>query len=541
MVLWFGFTDGSFRSRGATNARPSTTESAPSSHFAARAASHTARIHQARQYTPSPLSISQTSAKTSTPLSDAVVPSLPTHLASSPTSPTFRRTLVPMKSEPSLRSVPPRSSAQERETPLPSAKPDAPASTRIQHSSSNPAINCAPPSIQISHSESQVLSTRTASEKEPSFSRQLSTGSLRRKPSMDVESSSYGGSRTSAPAPASSVPLRRSGSLRSKISLSALRAKSLRDDDGLHEGDTVQVKDTDFELVRPNPARPRVSEDSSANSKSEGSEGRPSYLRIDSPAASTVSGGASDTRSPISPSAMSLPPTTAAQMATNTGAVEAHRARELKWLSVMSSTPSSHARKSKKIRKLLQDGVPASVRYQVWAHLTDSRAKRIEGLYVQLGHREKVPAFGEIQRDAHLCFPTDARLSQPNGPLVSLLQAYLTMVPDIQYYRGGLYFVFVLIDAEGLTPVRRPSQAWCSSLVIFSFSLRRRTPFGSSYLLWTHIFGRTSLRMQSNLMSTRRCLPRLWKRSTPRSRRSYSPIWPLPPFAFADRGECLLA
>lgn len=447
-----------------------------------------------------------------------------------------------MKSEPSLRSAPPRSSAQERETPLQSsAKPDAAASSRIQHSSSNSAINGTPPSIQISHSESQVLSTRTASGKEPPFSRQLSTGSLRRKPSMDVESSNYGGSRASASASASSAPLRRSGSLRSKISLSALRARSLRDDDGLHEGDTVQVKDTDFELVRPNPARPRVSEDSSANSKSEGSEGRPPFLRIDSPAASTTSGGASDTRSPISPSAMSLPPTTAAQMGTSAGAVEAHRARELKWLSVMSSTPSSHARKSKKIRKLLQDGVPASVRYQVWAHLTDSRAKRIEGLYVQLGHREKVPAFAEIQRDAHLCFPTDTKLSQPNGPLVSLLQAYLTMVPDIQYYKGGLHIVFVLIDVEGLTPVRRPSQAWRSLLAIFSFSLRRRTPFGSSYLLWTRIFGRTSLPMQFNLTSTRRCLPRLWKRSTPRSRRSYSPIWLLPPFAFADRGECFQA
>jgi TBC1 domain family member 10 len=409
--------------------------------MAFRAATHTSRIHQARQYTPSPLYVSQSPAKASTTPSGASVRPPPAHLASSPTSPTFRRTLVPMKSEPSLRTIPPRSSAQERETlPQSSVKPDAVASSRLHPSSSNVAINGVPPSIQISHSESQVLSIRTAPGSEAPFSRQLSASSLSRKPSStDTESSSHGDSRTSASASAPSAPLGRSGSLRSKISLSALRAKSLRDDDGLHEGDTVQVKDTDFELIRPNPARLRVSEDSSANSKSEGSEGRPSFLRVDSPAASTTSGGASDTRSPISPSAMWLPPMTAAETATSAGTVEAHRARELKWLSAMSSTPSSHARKSKKIRKLLQDGVPASVRYQVWAHLTDSRAKRIKGLYAQLGDREKVPAFAEIQRDAQLCFTNDSRLSQPNGPLVSLLQAYLTMVPDIQYCKGDVY------------------------------------------------------------------------------------------------------
>jgi hypothetical protein len=406
--------------------------------MATRAAAHTARIHQARQYTPSPLSTSQTSAKTSTSPSGASVPPPPAHLVASPTSPTFRRTLVPMKSEPSLRAGPPRPSAQERETPpQPSAKPDAPPLSRVRRSSSNAAINGAP-SIQISHSDSQVLLTRNASGNEPPFSRKLSAGSLPHKPSMDIESS-----RASTSASAPSAPLGRTGSLRSKISLSALRAKSLRDDDGLHEGDTVQVKDTDFELVRP--TRARVSEDLSINTKGSGSEGRPSFLRVDSPAASTTSGGTSDTRSPVSPSAMSLPPMTAVQMATSTGAVEAHRARELKWLSVMSSTPSSHARKSKKIRKLLQDGVPASVRYQVWAHLTDSRAKRIEGLYAQLGDREKVPAFTEIQRDAHLCFSGDARLSQPNGPLVSLLQAYLTMVPDVQYCKGGVYLSLCLL------------------------------------------------------------------------------------------------
>jgi len=401
--------------------------------MAARAAAHTARIHQARQYTPSPLSLSrtQTSTKPTTSPSDASVSSSQANANSSPASPTLRRTLVPMKSEPSLRAGPSKSSQERGAPPQSSAKPDVSASSRV------PRSVATPPSIQISLSESQVLSNRAVPGNRAPFSRQLSAGSLPRKTSTEIEPSSSSDSRVPASAPSSSAPLGRSGSLRSKISLSALRAKSLRDDDVLHEGDTVQVKDTDFELVRPNTTRPRVSEDSTANSKSSGSEGRPSFLRVESPATSTTSGGASDTRSPVSPSAMSLPPMTATQTITSSSAVEAHRARELKWISAMSSTPPSQARRSKKIRKLLQEGVPASVRYQVWAHLTDSRAKRIEGLYAQFGDRERVPAFAEIQRDAHLCFPGDARLSQPNGPLVTLLQAYLTMVPDIQYCKGG--------------------------------------------------------------------------------------------------------
>ena len=305
----------------------------------------------------------------------------------------------------------------------------------------------APPSIRISVSENPTLSSRTARGNEASFLRsrpRLSSDSLRHNSSMDVEGSSsrHADYRTQVSLPSSTSapsapPLGRSGSLRSKISLSALRARSARDDDGLHEADTVQVKDTDFELIRPNVSRPRVSEDSAINGKSSGSEGRPSFLRIDSPAMSMTSGGGSpDTRSPVSPSGMSIPPVAGPAVGSVGAAVEAHRARELKWISVMSTTSPSQARKNKKIRKLLQEGVPASVRYQVWAHLTDSKARRIEGFYAQLGEREKVPAFAEIQRDAQVCFEGDSRLSLPNGPLVSVLQAYLTMVPDIQYCKG---------------------------------------------------------------------------------------------------------
>jgi hypothetical protein len=158
-----------------------------------------------------------------------------------------------------------------------------------------------------------------------------------------------------------------------------------------------------------------------------------------------TSGGASDTRSPVSPSGMSLPPVGATPTAASVGAVKVHRARELKWISAMSSTPSSHARKSKKIRELLQEGVPASVRYQVWAHLTDSRAKRIEGLYIQLGEREKVPAFAEIQRDAQLFFSQRCETvatERPPGLALAIISDNGPGRPILQWW---FFFSFVRV------------------------------------------------------------------------------------------------
>ncbi|KAI9567838.1 RabGAP TBC [Boletus coccyginus] len=116
--------------------------------------------------------------------------------------------------------------------------------------------------------------------------------------------------------------------------------------------------------------------------------------------------------------------------------IDAHRQRELKWMGIFPTIPPSQARKNKKVRKLLQEGVPSSVRYLVWCHLTDSKARALPGVYAKLGKRPRVPAFAEIEKDAAEGFPDQPQLHTAQGPLVSLLQAYLSMVPDIQYSNG---------------------------------------------------------------------------------------------------------
>lgn len=126
-------------------------------------------------------------------------------------------------------------------------------------------------------------------------------------------------------------------------------------------------------------------------------------------------------------------------------------------MTLMSTSPPAQARKSKKVRKLLLEGVPSSVRYLVWIHLTDGKARCVPGVYSQLCSRGGVPASGEIQKDMGSRFFQDQpHLQGTQGPVLSLLQAYFNMVPDIQYSRGMfplpvLYVVKLTLFPPGLT------------------------------------------------------------------------------------------
>ncbi|KAF9554277.1 hypothetical protein CPC08DRAFT_672333 [Agrocybe pediades] len=244
----------------------------------------------------------------------------------------------------------------------------------------------------------------------------------------------------------------------------------------------LQVQDMAFELVRPNlsyfqAGAARTSEDSgvlpfggkgSMDVYSRGSldvrggpgaaagdkAGERMQERPESPAMSVLSGSGaqsrfSEQRSPVAESAsVSWPPsrvgtdTENLSSTSNTGTIEAHRNRELKWMSLLQSSPASQARKSKKVRKLLVEGVPNSVRYLVWSHLTDGKARFVEGVYKQLVVRSKSGGVGgghdkeEMQRDIRELFADQPHLQGTQGPVVGLLQAYLSMVPDVRYSKG---------------------------------------------------------------------------------------------------------
>ncbi|KAJ7043133.1 rab-GTPase-TBC domain-containing protein [Mycena alexandri] len=131
--------------------------------------------------------------------------------------------------------------------------------------------------------------------------------------------------------------------------------------------------------------------------------------------------------------------------------MDAHRQRELKWVSLMGAVPPAQARKNKKVKKLLMDGsVPSSVRFLVWSYLTDGKAKAIPGVYVQLGKRPRGPALAGVERDIQRSSPDHPHMQSNRASLLSVLHAYLSMVPDIEYSIGRSSSSF-LFSPLGLT------------------------------------------------------------------------------------------
>ncbi|KAG5650627.1 hypothetical protein H0H81_011552 [Sphagnurus paluster] len=282
------------------------------------------------------------------------------------------------------------------------------------------------------------------------------------RPSIDSDATSIRSARSNLISP---QPFGRHNSLRSKLSLPNLRRNLSRQDDPPNntpesptvDGDTLQVKDMDFELVRPNIAQfqaARTSQDSGVMGRDGSVDARQDtkFLRPDSPAGSlapprspTV---ASSDHSPAassvwaatqpkpSPSPQPSPLPQQGRPLESESSMDAHRQRELKWMSVINSVAPAQARKSKKVKKLLFDGVPSSVRYLVWSHLTDGKARVVHGVYTQLMCRGRVPALAGVEKDVQRCFADQPQLQSTQGPVVSLLQAYFSMVPDVQYTTG---------------------------------------------------------------------------------------------------------
>jgi hypothetical protein len=117
-------------------------------------------------------------------------------------------------------------------------------------------------------------------------------------------------------------------------------------------GKMLQVKEMEFELVRPNFAHFQGS--AARTSKDSGVLGREGsidlrqdgYLRPESPAMSVSLGGHSPDMWPQPPT--TTPPVRSRPTTHSESSMEAHRNRELKWMSLMLSSPASQSHKSTK-------------------------------------------------------------------------------------------------------------------------------------------------------------------------------------------------
>ena len=142
------------------------------------------------------------------------------------------------------------------------------------------------------------------------------------------------------------------------------------------------MQDMEFELVRPNFAQlqaARASEDSNVLGRENSLDLRQDgFLRADSPAVSVGSGGGASGHRSLTVDGLSSSPSfinsalvLPRPAADAESSIYAHRQWEPKWMALMSTSPPAQARKNKKVRKLLLEGVPSSVCYLVWIHLTD--------------------------------------------------------------------------------------------------------------------------------------------------------------------------
>ncbi|KAF9470703.1 hypothetical protein BDN70DRAFT_659976 [Pholiota conissans] len=446
---------------------------------------------------PSPLSLSHLGG-------GGLKPSPTSPLLKSPSSPLAQSTFVPT-SEPA-----PPSQSPEISLSTPST------TTKLGGSggSSSDAANIKPTAqLREIPSRSTLNESLLRSPPNPRSNSLISSGrtpSLQGNPGITSSLLSSNSARPSSPhsmmdlgageprAQMSSPPVvTRQNSLRSKLSLPNLRRKQSRQDDDsstnassgavgssglstiasptspigtglslLHDPEMLQVKDMEFELVRPNLAHhftqaARTSEDSNVLGRDGSLDLRQessSFLRAESPAFSISSGGGGSTllsgqRSPtteggwsqtVMATSVSPPPGGSRAPTDSESSMDAHRQRELKWMSLMSANPASSARKSKKVRKLVVEGVPSSVRYLVWSYLTDGKARCVPGVYSQLCARGKVGVVGRIEEDIKRGFgDVDAEQEQlyshlrgTQGPVGTLLSAYLNMVPDVQYSMG---------------------------------------------------------------------------------------------------------
>ncbi|KAJ9475162.1 Rab-GAP TBC domain-containing protein [Pseudozyma hubeiensis] len=130
-----------------------------------------------------------------------------------------------------------------------------------------------------------------------------------------------------------------------------------------------------------------------------------------------------------------------------------------KWLAVLAENDVTAALKSRKVKKLVRTGVPASVRRDVWLFLANASVRRRPGLFEQLcktsngakGKRGKEEAYDTIEKDLHRTLP-DHRLfmgdnATGRADLEGILKSYVHFNPMLGYTQGmGLLAAFSLIQ-----------------------------------------------------------------------------------------------
>ncbi|KAJ2866615.1 hypothetical protein GGH94_001422 [Coemansia aciculifera] len=130
---------------------------------------------------------------------------------------------------------------------------------------------------------------------------------------------------------------------------------------------------------------------------------------------------------------------------------------EAKWETLLRSFDSATLRGSRRVKQLVQAGVPARMRAQVY--YTMSGASKLErgDEYARLLALEPVPIFDVIERDVARCYPDHAMFTDAEGvgqrQLRRILRAYAQYNPGVGYCQGmgrlvGLFLIVGLSEEQ---------------------------------------------------------------------------------------------
>ncbi|CAG8454775.1 12548_t:CDS:10 [Ambispora gerdemannii] len=131
----------------------------------------------------------------------------------------------------------------------------------------------------------------------------------------------------------------------------------------------------------------------------------------------------------------------------NSRNIRQYREREAKWLNIIATMDTATARESRRIKKLVRQGIPESVRGKAWQFMAGANKFRKPKVYEVgksqsrvLRKRERLPIYDVIERDIHRCYPDHIQFREGNSSgqsdLYDILKAYAHYNPAVGYCQG---------------------------------------------------------------------------------------------------------
>ncbi|KAJ2747359.1 hypothetical protein GGI20_000610 [Coemansia sp. BCRC 34301] len=130
---------------------------------------------------------------------------------------------------------------------------------------------------------------------------------------------------------------------------------------------------------------------------------------------------------------------------------------EAKWETLLQSFDSATLRGSRKVKQLVQAGVPGRMRAQVYYVMSGASKAARSGEYARLLALERMAIFDVIERDVARCYPDHAMFADAEGAgqrqLRRILRAYAQYNPGVGYCQGmgrlvGLFLIVGLGEEQ---------------------------------------------------------------------------------------------